>query len=249
MIAYVARELGTGRTLSAHEDVQLPSYSTIKVLVAAAFWRMVARGELDDARPYSFEPGSCVGGSGVLHGWRHAATVSLADIMHLALVVSDNDATNIIASLVGLKRIDALAGELGLGCTRMQRLMMDEAAMAEGRENFTSAGDLARLLEQLDSGEALEPLVGERVLASLALQEHYDGIPRYLPPDAQYAGKCGDDSPVGRFAHDCGLVRRGDRRVVIAVMTRDSGGFETVARTAAALYSALGGAGAEPAGD
>jgi beta-lactamase class A len=240
MIAYVARELRTGRTLGAHEDVQLPSYSTIKVLLAAAFWRMVAAGELDEAQPYCFEPGSCVGGSGVLRGLRHAAELSLADLMHLSLVVSDNDATNIIASSVGLDRVNELAGELGLKQTRMQRLMMDQEAVAAGRENYTSAGDLALLLEALATGEGLEPLVGERVLASLELQEHLEGIARYLPPEACYAGKCGDDSPVGRYAHDCALVRTGERRAVLAVMTRDSGGFETVSRTGAALYAALG---------
>ena len=94
----------------------------------------------------------------------------------------------------------------------MQRLMMDQEAAAAGRENYTSAGDLALLLETLSAGEALEPLVGERVLASLELQEHLDGIARYLPPEACYAGKCGDDSPAGRYAHDCALVRTGDRR-------------------------------------
>ena len=240
MIAYVARELDTGRTLSAHDDVQFPAYSTIKVLLAAAFWNMVARGELDEAQTYCFEPGSCVGGSGVLRGLRHAATLSLADVMHLALVVSDNDATNIVASLVGFERVNALAEELGLTQTRMQRLMMDQEAVAAGRENSTSAGDLARLLGELAAGEALEPLVGERVLASLELQEHLDGIARYLPPEACYAGKCGDDSPTGRFAHDCALVTTGGRHVVLVVMTRDSGGFETVARTGAALYAALG---------
>ncbi len=241
MIAYIARELDTGRTLSAHEDVQLPSYSTIKVLLAAAFWRMVAAGELDEAQPYCFEPGSCVGGSGVLRGLRHAAELSLADVMHLALVVSDNDATNIVASVVGLERVNELATELGLTRTRMQRLMMDREAVAAGRENYTSAGDLALLLERLATGEGFEPLVGERVLASLGLQEHLDGIARYLPPEACYAGKCGDDSPADRYAHDCALVRIGDRRAVLVVMTRDSGGFETVARTGAALYAALGG--------
>ena len=240
MIAYVARELGTGRTLSAHEDVQLPSYSTIKVLLAAAFWAEVAAGELDEAQLYCFEPGSCVGGSGVLRGLRHAAELSLADIMHLALVVSDNVATNIIASVVGLERVNGLAAQLGLGQTRMQRQMMDQEAVAAGRENYTSAGDLARLLEELAAGTTLEPLVGERVIASLELQEHLDGIARYLPPQACYAGKCGDDSPAGRHAHDCALVRTGDRRAVLVVMTRDSGGFETVARTGAALYGALG---------
>jgi len=240
MIAYVARELATGRTLAAHEDVQLRAYSTIKVLLAAAFWRLVARGELDEAQPCCFEPGDCVGGSGVLRGLRHAATLSLADVMHLSLVVSDNDATNVIATHVGFGRVNALADELGMSRTRMRRLMMDTEATAGGRDNVTSAGDLARLLEALAGGEALEPLVGERVLASLELQEHLDGIARYLPPEACYAGKCGDDWPVGRFAHDCALVTTGDLRTVLVVMTCDSGGIETVSRTAAALYSALG---------
>ena len=89
-------------------------------------------------------------------------------------------------------------------------------------------------------GGRLERLAGERVLASLELQEHLDGIARYLPPEAVYMGKCGDDWPVYRHAHDCALVRTGDRSSVIVVMTRDSGGFETVARTGAALYAALG---------
>jgi beta-lactamase class A len=240
MIAYVARELDTGTTLSTHGDVQLPSYSTIKVLLAAAFWRMVARGELDEAQEYCFEPGSCVGGSGVLRGLRHGATLSLCDVLHLALVVSDNDATNIVAEVVGFDRVNALADELGMAQTRMQRPMMDTEATAAGRDNFTSAGDLARLVQVLAEGRELEPLVGERILASLELQEHLDGIARYLPPDAIYAGKCGDDAPAGRFAHDCALITADGRRAVIVVMTRDSGGIETVARTGAALYAALG---------
>ncbi len=239
MIAYVARELDTGRTLSAHDDVQLPSYSTIKVLLAAAFWRMVARGELDEAEEYSFEPGACVGGSGVLQGFLFPATLCLADLVHLSLVVSDNDATNIVVDLVGLERVNALADELGMTRTRMQRRMMDAGAAEAGRDNHTTAGDLARLIEALIDG-SLEPLVGERVLASLALQEHLDGIARYLPPDAAYLGKCGDDWPEGRFAHDCALVRKDGRDAVVVVMTSDSGGYEAVARTGAALYTALG---------
>jgi beta-lactamase class A len=240
MIAYVARELDTGRTLAAHDDVQLPAFSTIKVLLAAAFWRLVAGGELDEAEACRFEPGGCVGGSGVLRGLRHAATLSLADVMHLSLVVSDNDATNVIATHVGFERVNALAEELGMSRTCMRRFMMDAEAAAAGRDNVTSAGDLALLLEALAGGAALDPLVGERVLASLEFQEHLDGIARYLPPDACYAGKCGDDWPAGIFAHDCGIVTAGDRRVILVIMTRGSGGFETVSRTAAALYSALG---------
>jgi hypothetical protein len=78
------------------------------------------------------------------------------------------------------------------------------------------------------------------VWASLERQEHLDGIARYLPATASYAGKCGDDAPTGRYAHDCALIGEGQRRVVMAVMTDGAGGFEAVSRTGAALYEALG---------
>jgi beta-lactamase class A len=141
--------------------------------------------------------------------------------------------------LVGLDKINALAQELGLAHTVMQRMMMDAAAADEGRDNYTSAGDLAALLEQLAVGDVLGPAVSGPIWASLEKQEHLDGIARYLPADATYAGKCGDDSPVSRFAHDCALIRAGKRRTIVVVMTEGAGGFETVARTGAALYGAV----------
>jgi beta-lactamase class A len=239
MIAYVAKDLASGRRLVAHEDVQMPAYSTIKVLLAAAFWRAVEREELSESQLYAFQPWGSVGGSGVLRGFRHAAKLALADYAHLMLVISDNDAANIIASMVGLDQVDELGAELGLKQTTMRRLMMDAKAASEGRENLTSAGDLAILLEELAVGDKLGPAVSGPIWASLEKQEHENGIARYLPRSATYAGKCGDDSPVGRYAHDCALVREGDRRVVLALMTDGAGGFETVSRTGAALYEAL----------
>ena len=240
MIAYVAKDLATAACLKAHDEVQLPAYSTIKVLLAAAFWRAVERGEIDEAERYTFQPQSSVGGGGVLRGFRHAAELALADYAHLMLAVSDNDATNIVAGVVGFDRVNDLAAELGLRQTAMRRLMMDAEAVAAGRDNRTSAADLAALVEELDTGETLGAAVAGPVLGSLERQEHLDGIARYLPANASYAGKCGDDSPVGRYAHDCALIREGDRRVVMAIMTDEAGGFEAVARTGAALYAALG---------
>ncbi len=247
MIAYVAKDLHSGVRLSANEDAQLPSFSTIKVLLAAAFWRAVAEGRLSERRVFAFQPWAKVGGSGVLRGFRHAAKLCFADLVHLMLAVSDNDATNIVASFVGLDHVNALADELGLTQTRMQRLMMDVEAAAAGRDNLTSAADLSALLEELATGDRLGPAVSGPIWASLEKQEHLDGIARYLPRDAVYAGKCGDDLPSDRHAHDCCLVRQGERRVIVVVMTEDAGGYETVSRMGAALFDVLARDGAEPA--
>jgi beta-lactamase class A len=239
MIAYVAKDLGSGLCLRVHDTVRLPAFSTVKVLLAAAFWRAVERAELDAAAPYVVEPGRAVGGSGVLRGFRHAAAIALGDLVHLMLAVSDNEASNIVASAVGFARVNALADELGMGGTVMARLMCDAEAVEAGRENYTCAADLATLVEELAGGELLSAGVRQAVLASLSLQEHLDGIARYLPAGAEYAGKCGDDSPVCRYAHDFGLVGDGGLRAAVVVLSKDADGFEAVARTGAALFGAL----------
>jgi beta-lactamase class A len=242
VIAYVARDLDSGACLHVHDDVRLPAFSTVKVLLAAAFWRAVESGELDEAAQYAVEPGGSVGGSGVLRGFRHAASIAYGDLVHLMLAVSDNEATNIVASVVGLERVNALAAELGMARTVMARLMCDAEAVLAGRDNYTCAADLAALVEALAGGERFSPAVRNAVWASLEKQEHLDGIARYLPAGAAYAGKCGDDSPAGRYAHDFGLVRAGHVRAAVVVLTEDAGGFEAVARTGAALFGALSGA-------
>jgi len=69
----------------------------------------------------------------VLRGFRHAATLALADYAHLMLAVSDDDATNVVASFVGFDRVNDLAAELRLCQTVMRRLMMGAEAVAAGR--------------------------------------------------------------------------------------------------------------------
>jgi beta-lactamase class A len=241
VIAWYARNLTSGRVSASREHLVMPSFSTIKVLLAAAFWRAVAAGELRGERPFAFQPWQAVGGAGVLRGFRHAAQMALADYLHLALAVSDNDATNIVLAFVGFDRVAALAAELGLAGTALRRQMMDWEAAAAGRDNVTCARDLAALLEMLVRGD---PRIGaaacENVRASLALQEHRDGLPRSLPSGAVYAGKPGDDLPEGRFCHDCGVVTTpAGETLALAVLTDGENGYDAVAASGRRLYDEL----------
>jgi beta-lactamase class A len=239
VLAYVAKNLESGLTLTANERAVMPAWSTIKVLLALAFWRAVAEERLSAGYPYAYQPWQSVGGSGVLRGFRYAARLTLADLAHLSLAVSDNDATNIVLAFVGLEAVNDLAAELGLQDTAMRRRMMDAASRAEGRDNVTSARDLGLLFEELERGSVLSERVRAPVKASLAAQEHRDGIARYLPPEAVYLGKVGDDAPEGRYAHDAALVVTREARLVIVVMSDDGAGYEPVSRLGSALYGAL----------
>lgn len=239
MLASYAKNLESGLTLAANERAVMPAWSTVKVLLALAFWRACEEGRLSPSYPYAFQPWQSVGGGGVLRGFRHAARITLADLTHLSLAVSDNDATNIVLSFVGFEAVNGLAAELGLEDTAVWRKTMDAAARAEGRDNVTSARDLGLLFEEIETGTRLSEGVRAPVKASLAAQEHRDGIARYLPPEAVYHGKVGDDAPEGRYAHDAALVVTPEARLVIAVMGDGIGGFEPVARLGSALYGAL----------
>lgn len=239
VLAYYAKSLESGLTLAAHERVVMPAWSTVKVLLALAFWRACEKGSLSPGYPYAYQPWQSAGGSGVLRGFRHAARITLGDLAHLSLAVSDNDATNIVLSFVGLEAVNDLASGLGLEDTTMQRSMMDTAARSEGRDNLTSARDLGLLFEEIEAGARLSEQVRKPVRASLGMQEHRDGIARYLPPEAEYYGKVGDDAPEGRYAHDAALVVAPEARLVIAVMGDGIGGFEPVARVGSALYEGL----------
>lgn len=239
MIAYVARDLATGRELDVNADAVMPSWSTIKLLLAAAFWRAVEAGELREAEPYAFQPWQAVGGSGVLHGFRHAAKITLADLVHLSLAVSDNDATNVVLSFVGFDKVNALAEELELRATRMRRAMMDVEARETGRDNTTSPRDMAALLTELARGPRLSAAVREPIVASLEKTEHLGGVARYLPAGAVYAGKLGDDMPDGRYVHDCCLVRYRGRTLALAIMSDEGEGYEAVSRLGAALVDSL----------
>jgi beta-lactamase class A len=238
VIAWYAKNLTSGEVREQNADAVLPSASTIKVLLALAFWRAVQRGELRAAHPYATQPWAAVGGSGVLQGFQHAARITLADLVHLSLAVSDNYATNIVASFVGLSAVNALAAQLGLAHTAMQRNMMDEEAREAGQENLTCARDLATLIEEVATGTQLGEAVCAPVLRSLELQEHRDALPRRLPAGVTYAGKPGELDD-GYHYHDCGLLSRGNDRIVMAVMTAGEGGPEAVSGTAADLFAAL----------
>ncbi len=239
MLAYYAKNLETGLTLAANERIVMPAWSTIKVLLALAFWRAVEEERLGAGYPYAFQPWQSVGGGGVLRGFKYAARITLADLAHLALVVSDNDAANIVLAFAGVEAVNDLAGQLGLADTAMRRRMMDAAASAAGRENVTSARDLGALFEELETGSVLSERVRAPVKASLADQELRDGLARYLPPEAVYLGKVGDDAPQGRYAHDAALVVAPQARLVIVVLTDGGRGWEPVSRLGSALYGAL----------
>lgn len=164
-----------------HEgDRVVPSASTIKPIIASAFWR----SDLDPAERVDVPEVP----------WSLADKLSaptLGDCALLMLTSSDNAATNVLLERLGFDTVNEEAARLGCERTEIRRFMI-----SDGPENLTCARDLVRMILALRD----EP----RIVDALALTQ---GSELPLRLDGRHvAVKGGELWP--RAYHEVALVDR-----------------------------------------
>jgi beta-lactamase class A len=219
-----AWELGVedGKLLIRGEEV-VPAASTIKVPILAAALEEVGSGRLELERSMPL-PTRRAGGSGVVQSLAGLVSLTIADLLTLMVIVSDNAATNIIIELLGMDRVNAFCAEQGLGGTVLRRRMMDTEAASRGLENTTTALDQAKLLGAVADGTLLAEPLRTFALQALAAQQFTAALPSLLPDSVQVAHKTGELPGV---RHDVGIITaaNGRRAVVSVLVTGLDGGL------------------------
>ncbi len=196
----------------------VPAASTVKVAVLVA----LLRSGLPPDRPLPL-PTTRVGGAGALASMPSVRELPARELARLMIVLSDNDATNALIAaldLLGTGR-DALArvlAEAGTRHTVLERAMLDCAAVAQGRDNRTTAADLVALLVALRAGRLLDPAGTAAAVEVLRGQQSRDGLPAFLPPQVLVGAKSG---MLPGLRHDLALLERADRWVAVAVTATD----------------------------
>lgn len=230
------------RPLLIRADEAVTAASTIKVPILAAVLEEVNAGRLDLARPSAI-PAERAGGSGVLRALPSLPVLTLADLLTLMIIVSDNTATNVVIDLVGMERVNQFCAEAGLNGTVLRRKMMDADAMRRGLENKTTARDQATLLDAIAWRNLLPAPLRAFALQALEWQQFNDGLPSLLPDSVIVAHKTGELPGV---RHDVGVITGPDgRQAVLAVLLSDvdagpSSPSATLAGIGLAAWRALG---------
>ena len=197
-----------------NEDEEFPSASVIKLPLVMTLYADAARGLLD--LDESIRVGVRVDGSGVLRHMRDVQQLSLRDLAMLAVIVSDNTATNRLIERIGLERVGERLREWGCPKTRLSRKMYDFDAAKLGHENVMTARETVSLLLRLLRGECEDRAASDAVLAVLDQCQDRTMLPRYLPYGAKVPHKTGT---LDESRNDAGIVP-GDRPVVVAAFTR-----------------------------
>jgi beta-lactamase class A len=199
-------------------DRQRKAASTIKIAILIALFRAIDAGAVELGTRRELRATDKVPGSGVLRALDEGLALTVHDLAHLMIAISDNTASNMLIDVVGLPAVNAALRDLGAAESVLGRRFYGRAALPGEPENLTTARDLARLLVAILGNRAASPASCEAMLGYLRGQDHRDRLARRLPESVPYAGKTGS---LQGTVLDAGIIFAPDRPLIIAAMAAE----------------------------
>lgn len=212
------KDLETGKTWDYNSDRLFPSASLIKVPIMVAVLEKIRLGSLTLDTQLKLKRRERVGGSGSLKWVREGTSLSVMEIIYKMITESDNTATRMLIDYVGMPYLAEAFKGMGLERTNISEEGMSLASRRVYRENFTTAREMAALMERIYSGELVSREASEFMLDVLKHNKSRSRLRKGLPLGWEIGHKTG---LLRRSCHDVGVVfsPRGD--YVIAVLTSE----------------------------
>ncbi|REK90758.1 serine hydrolase [Streptomyces inhibens] len=115
---FFAREIDGARTIGVAADEPVCLASVFKIPIALAYAREAAAGRLGRTERHAVDPRYRDGGIGT-SGCTDPIEMSLRDLVHMMMTLSDNAATDVVLARVGLDTVNAMLAELGRNKTHL----------------------------------------------------------------------------------------------------------------------------------
>ncbi len=212
----IVEDLSTGWRIEINPDRLFPSASLAKVPIMASCFLAAAGSKLDLEKKVRLCRRDKVAGSGVIKNLPDGSVFSVSELMSIMITQSDNTASNMLIDCLGQDYLNESFRRLGMRSTNLARKMMDFVSRKQGRENYTSAGDMAFIFEEIYYGRLINKVYSRQCLDMLMAQKIRDRIPAKLPPGTPVAHKTGLEYGV---CHDAGIVFVPEGNFLICVLT------------------------------
>jgi beta-lactamase class A len=211
---------------------------TFELPIMAAVYEAQTKGQvtLDEILP--LQRRLKAPGSGHLKFQRNGTLLTVRQLIYKMITESDNTATNMLTDMLGMGYYNSEFMRLGLLHTNFSRMIMDLRKRDRGIENYTTARDMAVILEKIYNGE----LTGsDEMIAVLKDQKVKDRIPVAIPVGWQVGHKT---VLLRNTVHDVGIVFAPTSDYILCVLTsnvrnirRAKGFIAEIAHQTAVYYS------------
>ncbi|MGM9533142.1 serine hydrolase [Intestinibacter sp.] len=205
-VGFYYKNLVTGEVVKYNEKEPMLAASLIKLAVLGEVFREIESGQINEQEIFTTRDVDKVPSCGALNYMDQGLKVTLKDLYTLMIILSDNYATNILIDRCKIENINNFIEENGLKNTVLKRKMFDSVGASKGLENYTSAEDMALLLEKIYNGTLVSKKASAKMLEVLKNQRLNGKIPFFLSSGenkVQIAHKTGEDTGI---THDVGIV-------------------------------------------
>ena len=209
-------DLNKNNGFSVNGDKKVLSASMIKLLILAELMKKIFENKFSLSDTVMMANFMKIGGDGVLKELNTGHHFTLKELATLMIIVSDNQATNILIDFLGMENINQLGKELDLKETFLGRKMMDAEARKKGYDNYICADDISLLLKLIYQEKLINKEASQLMLDILLRQQQGERLQRYLLSDIKIAHKCGD---LDNLENDGGIIWLGDRAYILVVLT------------------------------
>lgn len=223
----VIKDLKRSWLITIDPKTRIPSASIVKIPIMAGSFYAAGEGKLKLDDKITLKQRDRTGGSGVLKNKPSGTTLTIRQLIKLMITISDNTATNILIKLLGFDYLSSCFKDFGLVDTNLSRLMMDMRSRNKGIENYTTAEDMALLLEKIYKGRLIDKNVSSECLEILKEQSSRSRIPAKLPKDTVVAHKTGLEKGI---CHDVGIVFTDNGDFIICVLIKHKSGSSRSAK-------------------
>ena len=201
------KRLDTNETIGIHDDEKMIAASLIKLFVAGEFYTLCEAGELN-VDNYSNQP----------------------DLM---ISISDNGAANTLINACSMDKINEFSRENGFNETELNRRMLEW----NGTENYTSARDCGRLLEEVLDGKYVSEAASERILTALKNQDRKGKIPAGVPFEVETGNKTGE---LDNVDNDAAIIWSPNATYILVIMSSDTyGRINEIRKLSSMVYNAI----------
>ncbi|MBU5439426.1 class A beta-lactamase-related serine hydrolase [Tissierella sp. MSJ-40] len=211
-VGFYYKNLVTCEEICFNENDAFLAASVIKLPILAEIFRQSALKSADMSEIITVKNSEKMPSCGALTLFTGEPTVDIRTLCNLMIALSDNTATNVLMKHFNIDKLNSGFREIGLEKTKINRLLFDEEAQEQGKENVFVPREIGCLLEQIYHKTFVNEQVSTEIEKILLDQQINHKIPGKLPDDIRVAHKTGEDDGI---TNDVGIVYADEPFIIV----------------------------------